>query len=133
LNQFATPKTPREARERISAIKQEIQRIEAQLANPRVERKGVKLSTKRYIAWRKNAVSALYAKQLELGELKEWINEWVYRKIATKHDIDPGDPEELLLAASNIFKGLRIEGVAFTDAETEIIDLITAHVHGIAP
>jgi len=128
---FTPPETVHEARERIATLRDDIGAIQLQLADPDKKKpSGKRMTTQQYMRWRRRAIKALTAKNRELRFVKRWVHEYQVDLHATKFDIDPSDPEDLLTLAYNLIRAKKLEGVDFDDTELHMADLVRDYLLG---
>ncbi|RMF51422.1 MAG: hypothetical protein D6746_17625 [Bacteroidetes bacterium] len=125
------PQSVREARVLIEECRQAIKTIERQLADRNVtDKKGRRLSNTKYHRWRRNALRALSAKQVELRYYRDWLAKEMARREALKYDVTPDRCEDLLIASYNLLREWSRE-VEFNEAERSLMDLIRSYITGV--
>jgi len=129
---FDIPSDIKTARKRKADLQDHVEAIQYQLSQKnRTDDEGNRLPPKKYHKWRRHALKALTAKKRELRFLKKWIRDWQKERSSKKFDVDPDDPEELLVAANNLIQEKIGEGCEFTDDELILANTIRDHVLGL--
>lgn len=132
---FDIPDSPRDARERIEKLRDDVEAIKLQLADPdKRKSSGKRMNSEQYLKWRRGALKAKTAKERELRFLKRWLHERRLKAKATKFDVDPQEPESLLALANNLLQDLkRRDGCEFGEMEYAMADLIRDYFTGMNP
>lgn len=97
--QYATPTSAADARIRVEVLKSNKRDIEAQLGEQVKLRKGRRISSNQYKAWRDNALTALRAIEEELRWTQDWLKAHVLRAEAGMVAIDLADCESVVRGA----------------------------------
>lgn len=135
MKNFKKPETAREARERIAKLVEEIMNIESQLADKnKKDTNGRRMHPRKYMAWRKNAISALSFKSAELQAARSWLRDYTHGILSHAMDLDSSDPMELLKACYVAHENIKgIVGVEELPPEIIIVfDLVRDKVLGVA-
>lgn len=124
--QFDTPKSLRDAEDRLITLVEETQSIEAQLAdkNKLDARTSERMEEAAYQAWRSKAISALNIKRAEQRYLKRWIKDADVRKRRAALAAIDGNPSFVLLhSLLLIIKAwIKRHGIIPSDEEQKLLD-----------